>query len=111
MEKFMLKCIPIDQLKLGMHVHEMCGPWLDHPFWSEDFLLKEESRLIDIVSTNFKEVWIDTEKGLDIDIGKSKEIVSLEVDKTLAQINSDNKIVHVVHSAEETILAKRICLE
>ena len=34
----MLKKIAVDELRLGMHLHEMCGAWLDHPFWKTKFL-------------------------------------------------------------------------
>ncbi|MDP1636452.1 MAG: DUF3391 domain-containing protein, partial [Gallionellaceae bacterium] len=61
----MLKRIPIKQLRLGMHVHEFCGSWMDHPFWRSAFLLDNPQDLKTILSTGLKEVWIDTAKGLD----------------------------------------------
>ena len=30
----LLKTIPVDQLRLGMHLHSVGGRWLDHPFWT-----------------------------------------------------------------------------
>ena len=29
----MLKKISVDHLTLGMHLHEFCGSWMEHPFW------------------------------------------------------------------------------
>jgi len=37
--KAMLKKITTDQLRLGMHVHEVCGSWMEHPFWKSSFRL------------------------------------------------------------------------
>ena len=60
----MLKRIPVRQLRPGMHVHEFCGSWLDHPFWRAKFLLKDASDLARIRATSITELWIDTERGL-----------------------------------------------
>jgi len=61
-----LKRIPVSQLRAGMHVHELCGPWLDHPFWRTRFLLKQASDVARLVEGGVKEVWIDVSKGLDV---------------------------------------------
>ena len=37
----MLKKIPVEELRLGMHLHAMCGAWLDHPFWRTKFILRD----------------------------------------------------------------------
>jgi len=37
----MLQKIRVDQLRLGMHLHELCGAWLDHPFWKTKFVLRD----------------------------------------------------------------------
>lgn len=41
----MLKRIPVHSLKLGMHIHELCGSWMDHPFWRTSFKLKDGADL------------------------------------------------------------------
>jgi len=69
----MLKRIGVEHLRLGMHVHELCGSWLDHPFWRSAFKLEDPKSLQQIVNSNVKEVWIDTDKGLDVAVGISKE--------------------------------------
>lgn len=62
----MLKRIPVSQLRAGMHVHEFCGSWFDHPFWRSHFMLKRASDVARIVEAGVKEVWIDASKGLDV---------------------------------------------
>ena len=62
----MLKKIEISQLRLGMYVQELCGSWIDTPFWKKSFLLSEQNELLEIQKTKIKEAWIDTSKGLDV---------------------------------------------
>jgi len=63
----MLKKIAVDDLRLGMHLHEMCGAWLDHPFWKTKFLLTDPADLQKLRSSGVKEVVIDAAKGRDVD--------------------------------------------
>ncbi|MFZ6691506.1 HD-GYP domain-containing protein [Undibacterium sp. SXout20W] len=62
----MLKKIEISQMRLGMYVHELCGSWMDSPFWKKSFLLSEQAELTEIQKTKIREAWIDTSKGLDV---------------------------------------------
>jgi Domain of unknown function (DUF3391) len=64
-----LKRIPTSELRLGMHLHELCGSWMDHPFWHTDFLLTESADLERVHASGIGEVWIDTTKGLDVACG------------------------------------------
>ncbi|MBI5926801.1 MAG: HD-GYP domain-containing protein [Aquabacterium sp.] len=61
----MLRKIPIQQLRTGMFVHEVCGSWLDHPFWRASFKVQDARQLKQLAVV--KEVVIDTAKGLDVD--------------------------------------------
>ncbi len=65
----MLKRIHIQHLTLGMYLHEFCGSWMDHPFWRAKFLLKDPGDLARIQATAIQEIWIDTDKGLDVAAG------------------------------------------
>lgn len=62
----MLKKIRVSSLRAGMFVHEICGSWMDHPFWKKAFLLEENEDLKTLKTCGIQEVWIDTDKGLDI---------------------------------------------
>ncbi|MEX8519526.1 MAG: HD-GYP domain-containing protein [Leptothrix sp. (in: b-proteobacteria)] len=79
----MLKRIRTDQLRLGMHLHELCGSWMDHPFWRSRFTLRDPADLRRIVVSGIKEVWIDTDKGLDIAGGLSRAEVAEQVEREL----------------------------
>ena len=63
----MLKRIAVSELRVGMYVDELCGSWMEHPFWRSRFALKEADDVRRIVESGIREVWIDTEKGLDTD--------------------------------------------
>jgi HD-GYP domain-containing protein (c-di-GMP phosphodiesterase class II) len=62
----MLKRISVKDVRLGMHLHELCGAWLDHPFWKTKFVLRDGEDLRKLRASAVKECWIDTAKGLDV---------------------------------------------
>jgi HD-GYP domain-containing protein (c-di-GMP phosphodiesterase class II) len=63
----MLKKISVGEVRLGMHLHALCGPWLDHPFWKSSFVLRVPAELDKLRTSNVSECWIDTSKGLDVE--------------------------------------------
>jgi putative nucleotidyltransferase with HDIG domain len=63
----MLKKIPVDQLRLGMHLQAFCGAWLDHPFWRTRFVIEDPNDLVLIRESSIREVWIDIGKGYDVE--------------------------------------------
>ena len=81
----MLKRIHIQHLTLGMYLHEFCGSWMDHPFWRAKFLLKDPKDLARIQATAIQEIWIDTDKGLDVAEGTA----SMSREEVDAQIETD----------------------
>ncbi len=67
----MLKKISVEHLRLGMHLHEFCGSWLDHPFWRTKFILNDPKDLALIHKSNIREVWIDSARGADVEPGEA----------------------------------------
>lgn len=63
----MLKKIRVHDLRLGMYVQELCGSWMEHPFWKKTFELTSEGDLRTLKTCGIREVWIDTGKGLDVE--------------------------------------------
>jgi len=61
-----LKRIAPDQLRLGMYVQEIPGPWMNHPFWRGSFKLEKYEDLKTLRSAKIDEILIDTTKGRDI---------------------------------------------
>lgn len=105
----MLKRITVEQLRLGMHVHEFCGSWMDHPFWRTAFLLDSDKDLLTIQTTGIKEVWIDTSRGLDVEGGHAEATVAAEVEAVLSQVGTPGKQAPYADIAQEAARAARIC--
>jgi putative nucleotidyltransferase with HDIG domain len=101
--------IHVKQLRLGMFVHELCGSWMDHPFWRGAFLLDNPHDLKTILSTGLKEVWIDDAKGLGIEGGEDKQAIAAEVETTLAQADTASPVVQRVDVVQEAARAIKIC--
>jgi putative nucleotidyltransferase with HDIG domain len=62
----MLKRIATADLRTGMFLEELCGSWMDHPFWRAKFTVRTPGELAQIRSSGVVEVWIDTGKGQDV---------------------------------------------
>lgn len=65
----MLKKIGVGDARMGMFVHEVCGSWQEHPFWNRSFELSAPEELATLRECGVREIWIDTEKGLDVPPG------------------------------------------
>lgn len=63
----MLKKINVHDVKLGMYLQEICGSWMEHPFWKKSFEITDPKDLKTLFECGIHEVWIDTDKGLDIE--------------------------------------------
>jgi len=63
----MLKRVPVEQLRLGMHLHGLCGAWMDHPFWRSSFTLTDPADLARLRDSAIDEVLIDVSQGLDVE--------------------------------------------
>jgi putative nucleotidyltransferase with HDIG domain len=105
----MLKRIHVEQLRQGMHVHELCGSWYDHPFWRNAFPLDNPKDLQAILSTGIKDVWIDTSRGLDVEDGKIEEAVAAEVKRTLENADTASKREQHADVVEEAVHAVKTC--
>ena len=63
---FVLKKIPVSQLRLGMHLHALEGNWIDHPFWKTRFVIRDGADLRRLLISPVRECWINTGLGLDV---------------------------------------------
>ncbi|MCK9388162.1 MAG: HD-GYP domain-containing protein [Sulfuritalea sp.] len=80
----MLKKIGVEHLRVGMHLHELCGSWMEHPFWRTKFVVTDPDDIRSIIDSGIKEVWIDVEKGLDVSAAsETKAQVDARVDEAL----------------------------
>jgi HD-GYP domain-containing protein (c-di-GMP phosphodiesterase class II) len=105
----MLKKISVDALRLGMHLHELCGPWMDHPFWRTKFVITDQDDIRRVVESGIREVWIDAAKGLDVAVEETPAEVAVAVDVVLAEVTVDDESAKKTSMAEELKRAARIC--
>jgi putative nucleotidyltransferase with HDIG domain len=110
----MLKRINVQQLTLGMHLKEFCGSWMEHPFFRTSFILKDVRDIEAILGSSIKEVWIDSDKGLDVPAGtaavtesESEALIGAELK---AMANEPRKMAPVA-AAQEIERAAKVCLQ
>jgi putative nucleotidyltransferase with HDIG domain len=82
----MIKQISVDQLKPGMYIHDLNCGWLDHPFLSNAFHVRDMATVDKIIKLGIRELYIDTVKGADVWLARSASDVSAELDKRLQEI-------------------------
>ena len=102
----MLKQIPVSSVVLGMYIHELCGSWMDHPFWKTGFLLDNPTDLRRLRQSSVTEVWIDVSKGLDTQEGVTQEQANQRAQSILA---AANKVVEQRGLVSELQRAANIC--
>ena len=99
-----------------MHIHELCGSWMEHPFWRTRFVLDDADDIRRIRESGISELWIDTSKGLDASVGEARaethsEIeVAAEVDRTLERSAERRAPPRQVPMVEEVRRAAKICI-
>lgn len=110
----MLKKIKVEQLKLGMHLKEFCGSWMEHPFWRTAFVITDPKDIESILASSIKEVWIDSAKGLDV----SKEEVIVSEAETESQVEAELNLaaqeerqIAKTSMSEEITRAAKICAQ
>ena len=107
----MLKRITIQDLRLGMYIQELCGSWMEHPFWRSRFLLTQHNDLKTLLASGIQEVWIDTGKGLDVEQGataRTDEEVDQETEYLLRE--ADKPLPTATTSmADEVRHAMQLC--
>jgi HD-GYP domain-containing protein (c-di-GMP phosphodiesterase class II) len=105
----MLKRIPVRDLTVGMYVHELCGAWLDHPFWRSSFRIDDAKALQKIHASGILEAWIDTTRGADIAGGVTIEEVRTEVEHELQESIEEPVPVSRLNTEQELARAREVC--
>lgn len=84
----MLKKIDVADARIGMYLDEVCGSWFDHPFWRKSFLLATDKQLGALHKSGIREIWIDTDKGLDVESPPppEAEITTVEAAETVQEL-------------------------
>jgi HD-GYP domain-containing protein (c-di-GMP phosphodiesterase class II) len=89
----MLKTIAVKDVRMGMFIHELKGPWMDHPFWSSQFVLSDPQDLKKLLASPIKQVVIDTRWGLDVESSQDETVESTQMtDKEMAMLELDGPV-------------------
>ena len=105
----MRKKINVGDARLGMFITEICGNWMDHPFWKKEFKLDKQKDLDTLQQCGIEEVWIDTIKGLDVE-HHAPAVVQNESAAPEAAA-SEKKTGHHVPVQEEVQRAQKVHLK
>ena len=109
----MLKKVPVDALRIGMHIHELCGSWMEHPFWRNSFKLRYPEDIRRISESGIHEAWIDTSKGVDVATAGApvldKEAVEAAVERELGVAAEAAKVPERVPMHAELARAAELC--
>jgi putative nucleotidyltransferase with HDIG domain len=108
----MKKKIKVDQLKIGMFIHDFNCGWMDHPFLSNRAKVNDEKTIKKIIKHGIHEVYIDTDCGLDVDDAPTEEEVHQKIQTEINKVakpQMDQENTTVVQ--EELVKAKEIVTE
>jgi putative nucleotidyltransferase with HDIG domain len=105
----MKKKIKVEQLRPGMYIDDFNCSWLDHPFFSNSIKVKNDNIIEKTVDNGIREVYIDTDKGLDVDDAPTEEEVKQEIETEFSKVlKSEREVTNPVSLKEEIIKAKVI---
>jgi len=107
-----LKKIHIEDLRLGMHIHEFCGSWMEHPFWRTNFVIDDPEDIRRVADSGIHELWIDVAKGIDVVASApavSVEEAEVAVTQALTAAAHREEPPIQVSMAEEVARAARVC--
>lgn len=82
----MIKQIRADQLKPGMFIHDLNCGWLDHPFVSNAFAVRDQATVDKIINLGIRELYIDTIKGADVWAARPQAEVNADLEQRLQEI-------------------------
>jgi putative nucleotidyltransferase with HDIG domain len=105
----MVKKIKVEQLKPGMFISDLDCGWLRHSFITNKIKINHEDVISKIIHQGICEVYIDTDKGLDVSDAPTAEEVNQEIQSELYKIvEQDKDHDHSVPVHEEIIKAKNL---
>jgi putative nucleotidyltransferase with HDIG domain len=82
----MIKKISVSDLILGMYIHDLNCEWMEHPFLTNSFPVDGQARIAKIRSLGIQEVYIDTERGIDLPHAPTAEQVQADLRQRMQNI-------------------------
>lgn len=105
----MIKKIKVEELKKGMYIHDFNCGWLNHPFMTNNMLVKSEEVIKKTIDYGIREVYIDTNRGYDVGDAPTEEEINAGIQTEIARAVEQEKIERgPVPIQEEIVKAKEI---
>lgn len=104
-----IKSVQLEQLEVGMYIHDLNCSWLEHDFIKGHFLIASQEELKKVRALKVRSVKIDTSKGKDITPATEDKPIIIP-SPTIAQ-QETKKELPSVPTAEERDEARRIIEE
>ncbi len=82
----MIKKVKVNQLQPGMFIHDLNCGWTRHPFITSRLTIKNEKSIRKIIDYGIEEVYIDTDRGLDVPDAPTKQEVDKGLQKEMDEI-------------------------
>ncbi len=105
----MIKKVKSSQLKPGMFIHDVNCAWFDHPFMGSSVKIKSEKEISKIIGHGISEVYIDTDKGMDVPHAPTREEVNRKIDSEINEVlKPEVHRMNLVSVREEIVRATEV---
>jgi HD-GYP domain-containing protein (c-di-GMP phosphodiesterase class II) len=108
----MKKKISVDDVEVGMYLHDLGASWIKNPFWRSSFLITEAKDLALLKASGIREIWIDTSKGADVaGAAPTEGYAATEPAPLMLQAAAEEPGLQPTSLEEELVRAAEICAE
>ena len=107
--RLMIKLVPVEKLQPGMFIHDLNCGWMEHNFLRNRFEVDDEATVKKVQAMGMHEIYIDTDRGLDVVDAPTLEDAAHEVDEQIEAIaTSTVKPIAPATLADEVQRAKTL---
>jgi putative nucleotidyltransferase with HDIG domain len=105
----MIKKVSVEQLEPGMYIHDLNCGWMSHPFLKNNFTIKSDKIIEKIIEYGVSDVYIDTDKGSDVQDAPTAEEVDGELEQEVTRAAQDvHPVEQKVPVSEELVRAREL---
>jgi putative nucleotidyltransferase with HDIG domain len=103
----MIKKIATEQLRPGMFIHDLNCGWMEHPFMHNRFKIESHAEIEKITQIGIREVYIDTELGLDVKDAQTEEDVRAEIHDKMVKVAQAHPVRPRPRPVKEELVAAK----
>lgn len=105
----MVKKVNVKELRRGMFIYDINCSWLNHPFFGRSMQLNDNELIEKIVNYGIREVYIDTDKGIDVGGAPAEQKVEKQLKEEISEIEEiDFDAIQPVSLDVEMLRARRV---